>query len=126
MKLRIRGDSLRLRVTQAELKAIGEGKLVSESIRFAHDSVLCYQLSASTEAAQVVARFQGNTVDVYLPPEIAERWVNTDEVGIKGEQDIGDGATLSLLIEKDFACLQPRPGEDESDMFANPEAGSTC
>ncbi|MEM7277399.1 MAG: hypothetical protein AAF385_04670 [Pseudomonadota bacterium] len=126
MKLRIRGDSLRLRVTQAELNRIGEGEVVSESIRFAHDSVLCYQLSTSVEATKVVARFQGNTVDVYLPPSIAESWVETEQVGIKGEQDIGDGAMLSLLIEKDFACLQPRPGEDESDMFANPDAGDTC
>ena len=29
---------------------------------------------------------------------------------------------LFVLIEKDFACTQPRPREDESDMFPNPNA----
>ncbi len=32
-------------------------------------------------------------------------------------------ATLTLLLEKDFACLVEREGEDESDMFPHPHAG---
>jgi hypothetical protein len=34
---------------------------------------------------------------------------------------------LRILVEKDFACLAPREGEDESDMFPNPLSGKeTC
>ncbi|HEY5568050.1 MAG TPA: hypothetical protein VIM81_12525 [Gammaproteobacteria bacterium] len=27
-------------------------------------------------------------------------------------------------IEKDFECLHPRAGEDDSDLFANPDKGA--
>ena len=47
---------------------------------------------------------------------------STEQVAIAGEQRLDDGALLTLLVEKDFACLAPRPGEDESDMFPHPEA----
>jgi hypothetical protein len=35
---------------------------------------------------------------------------------------------LGILVEKDFACLAPREGEDESDMYPHPEAkqGESC
>ena len=29
---------------------------------------------------------------------------------------------LELLIEKDFECLEPRSGEDQSNRFVNPKA----
>jgi hypothetical protein len=31
---------------------------------------------------------------------------------------------LKILVEKDFACLAPREGEDESDMFPHPKAAT--
>lgn len=33
---------------------------------------------------------------------------------------LGDGSTLRVLIEKDFACLTERVDEDELDNFPNP------
>ena len=31
----------------------------------------------------------------------------------------------TILVEKDFQCLAPREGEDESDMFPHPDGDST-
>jgi hypothetical protein len=46
---------------------------------------------------------------------------------MSGEQVLDDGAKLTILVEKDFACLTPREGEDESDMFPNPDDdGAKC
>ena len=45
---------------------------------------------------------------------------------LPGEQVLDDGAKLAILVEKDFACLAPREGEDESDMFPHPDAGSSA
>ena len=38
----------------------------------------------------------------------------------------GAAGSLRILVEKDFACLQPRAHEDESDLFPNPDASRTC
>jgi hypothetical protein len=51
-------------------------------------------------------------------------WAASEQVSIEGEQTLDDGEKLSILVEKDFACLAPRPGEDESDMYANPDVDS--
>ena len=50
-------------------------------------------------------------------------WANSEQVSISGEQVLDDGEKLNILVEKDFACLAPREGEDESDMFEHPEKG---
>jgi hypothetical protein len=47
-------------------------------------------------------------------------WAASELVSIDGEQGLDDGSVLRILVEKDFACLAPRAGEDESDMFPHP------
>ena len=58
---------------------------------------------------------------IRLPETLVLAWVTTEQVSIQGEQILDDGEKLSILVEKDFACLAPRSGEDESDMFAHPD-----
>jgi hypothetical protein len=126
MKLRIRGDSIRIRVTQAELRELAERGGVRDSIRFGDGIALTYALETDPKAREPRARYVGQLVSVVLPAATVRRWVSSDEVSIEGEQPIGGGERLRILVEKDFACLQPRTGEDESDMFPNPQDGKTC
>lgn len=128
MKLRIRGDSLRLRLTRGEVHALRETGRVSETIHFgarALDYVLC---SADVDAPE--ARFVGDRIEVALPHATARSWAEGDEVGIEAEQRVDQGA-LRLLIEKDYQCLTPREGrerEDDTDAFPHPgaESGASC
>ncbi len=47
-----------------------------------------------------------------------------DRAGIdRGDETLDDGDALKILVEKDSACLTPREGEDESDMFLHPLDG---
>jgi hypothetical protein len=41
-------------------------------------------------------------------------------VTLAGTQPAAQDAELRIVIEKDFACLTVREGEDESDNFPNP------
>jgi hypothetical protein len=50
-----------------------------------------------------------------------EHWSTTGEVGIAGEVDLGIRGTLSVLVEKDFACLDGSIDEN-LDTFPNPLA----
>jgi hypothetical protein len=65
-----------------------------------------------------------NVLTVRVPHLDIVRWADSDQVTISADQKLGDGDTLAILVEKDFACLAPRDGEDESDMFPNPRADS--
>lgn len=119
MKLRIRGNSLRLRLSRSEVEAFDKEGLVEDSVRFGPGARLVYALERSVEGA-LSARLQDGRVSVTIPSELAGSWCRTDQVGLEAEQPTGDGETLRILVEKDFTCLKTRSGEDESDAFPNP------
>lgn len=124
MKLRIRGDSLRFRLTQGEVSQLLAGNKVSESVHFSgvDEDVLTYSLDPNGGSAQLTARYATREVCVDLPSAALEQWANSDQVGIESTQPIGEGKHLRIIIEKDFRCLQPRPEEDERDNFPHPES----
>ncbi|MGH9586546.1 MAG: DUF7009 family protein [Acidobacteriaceae bacterium] len=123
MKLRIRGDSLRFRLSQGEVSSLQSGDSVRDSIHFSDDAndALTYSLQGSDGVAQPIARFTGREIQVHLPHSAVDRWATSDEVGIEFSQPVNQAKRLRLIIEKDFRCLQPRPEEDEADNFPHPE-----
>lgn len=127
MKLRIRGNSLRFRLTQGEVaRLLAEGK-ISESVHFSSslEDRLTYLLETSKDAPKVFASLRGAEVHIRIPAAEAAEWASTAQVGIEQTQFIGTETGLRIVIEKDFRCLQPRLEEDESDNFPNPET-SVC
>jgi hypothetical protein len=118
MKLRIRGSSLRLRLTQPEVLAVGRGERVAENTEFAPGERLVYALETGGE--EVSAHFQRGEVTVRIPLGVAHEWSTSDRVGIEVDQTVRPGATLRILIEKDFACLTVRAGEDDTHAFPHP------
>ena len=125
VKLRIRGDSLRLRLTRGEVDQLRETGEVSETVHFgARD--LAYALVRGPVDAPT-ARFDADRIEIVLPAATADAWASSEQVGIEAEQALASGS-LRLLIEKDFQCLAPRGGEDDSDAFPNPgaETGASC
>jgi hypothetical protein len=123
MKLRIRGDSVRLRLSQTETVQLAEQGFVADSIHFPAGNDLEYRIEAA-DVASVNTRFDGHKVIVTVPEQTLRAWFEPAEVSISAEQELGPGRCLQILIEKDFACLTPREGEDDSDSFPNPDAGA--
>lgn len=122
MKLRIQGNSLRLRVSPLEMaRLLGAGR-VEESIQFAPDdrAHLTYALEHANGGREIALRYRPGEIAVVLSTMRAHQWAESDEVGIAGGIDVANG-TLHLLVEKDFACLD-RKGSDVEDTFPNPKA----
>jgi len=125
MKLRIRGDSIRLRLKRGEVAELAAGKSVAEETHFP-DSVLTYRLDVS-EGNNIEASFASGNLVVSLPSSRVLGWVTNDEVSLTDTQSLANGATLTVLIEKDFACLDPGHGrdeEDDADSYPHPSAAS--
>lgn len=117
MKLRIQGDSLRLRLTQKEVAQLRAGGCVESSLQFASGGSLTYSLASSEEAGQVHANFDGAEIRVTLPFSAMAAWADGDQVGISGPP----GQPSVLLIEKDFQCLH-KPGAQDPEAYPNPLA----
>lgn len=130
MKLRIRDNTIRLRLTQPEVTRFARTGRVEARTRFGpgvHE-VLTYALERDPEAPALYARWQGGSVTVYLPAETADAWASTGvvdgPVGCEGTQDIGGGDLLLLLVEKDFACLDDRDPAEDAGAYPNPQAAT--
>ena len=128
MKLRIKGNSVRLRLTQKDIAEFVEKGMIEERTEFGAEtaSFFSYAVAADTDAEEVSANFENGRISVIIPRTLAEKWSRSEETGISAEQNLPSGKTLRLLIEKDFACLTPRAGEDESDNFPHPQSAKIC
>lgn len=120
MKLRLRRNSLRLRLTRGEVAEFAERGSVDDSVQFGAGSRLCYRLRSADDAADVSASFEGDIITITAPIAVGTAWTATDQVGIEGEQRTGSDGVLKILIEKDFTCLEPRPGGEDDDAFPHP------
>ena len=120
MKLRVRGNSIRLRLSQADLESLLATGAVEERVTFPAGRSLRYRLESG--AGSATADLGDGGIVVRFPVEAIRRWAQPDEVSLEAEQPLGEGECLKLLVEKDFRCLSPREGEDDADLFPNPGA----
>jgi len=123
LKLRVLDNSIRLRLTRGEVTAIGDDSVVRGRVRFTGNNTFVYMLESSPTTVRPEAHVSNNVLTVRVPQVDIRRWARSEEISIQSEQLLDDGDHLKILIEKDFHCLSPREGEDESDMFPHPETG---
>jgi hypothetical protein len=102
MKLRIRGNSLTLRLSKTELaKLAGTGR-VEDTTRFSSEHSLRYAIEVRPAGA-VTATFAGAAILVTLPKARLDLWLRPDEISVEGSQPIGGGKVLQIVLEKDGA-----------------------
>lgn len=119
MKLRIRDNSFRLRISQTELQQFESDKKVESTIHFPGGVLMHYALVWSDDE-DFGARFDGLSMVAWVSHSDGQKWLDPTEVTIDNSINLENGDTLRILIEKDFQCLSERKDEDESDMFPNP------
>ncbi len=125
MKLRIRGDSVRLRLKRGEVDQLAAGTSIVQQTHFP-GAVLTYRLDVS-ENNGISATFDNGSLEISLPKSKVLDWASSDEVSLHAEQELSGSGALSLLIEKDFKCLEAghhRDCEDDEDTFPHPGAQS--
>ena len=118
MKLRIKGNSIRLRLLKSEVERFAAEARVTDETAFGANS-LRYSLQMSADAGKIYAEFQDNEIRVVIPTSQARDWTTNSEVGFEVEQPVGNDI-LAILIEKDFACLDRPDDPDRDDAFPNP------
>jgi len=117
MKLRIRGNSIRLRLTQGEVETLKLHEKVEERVNFPGGEYLVYQLAL---ADVLYATLTHHTLQVDIPRTEALEWIYSEEISLNEQTLDASGHELRILIEKDSQCLSDRVGEDDSDAFPNP------
>lgn len=120
MKLRLRENSIRLRLLKSEIELLRKSGSVSKKILFSQSQFLSYTLKISNDAAEISACFEEKEITVVVPSATAREWTETNLVGLEREQAIGENSTLKISIEKDFVCLERPLDADNADSFPHP------
>jgi len=125
VKLRIRDNSLRLRLAKSEVASLDAGGTVEASIEFPGGTQLGYSACLVPEAPAMTASFRDNVLCVVIPQDLGRAWAQSEEISLLAVVELNN-AELTILVEKDFVCLTPREGEDESDLYPHPEQGQAA
>lgn len=115
MKVRIKGNAVRFRLTRSEVERFAHEGVIKETTDFGDDNHFTYVLQRAFEP-RLKATFKNNILMLLVPEALADEWTDTDKVGIEDSE-----GPLTLLVEKDFRCLE-NVAEDQSDNYPNPLA----
>ncbi len=118
MKLRIRANSIRLRLLRGEVAEFAANGVLRETINFGASS-LDYVLQITDSANELKTEFSGGEIVVNVPTAKAREWTETEAVSLSGEQKIGSDKFLKILVEKDFVCLDRINDADNEDAYPN-------
>lgn len=125
MKLRLRDDSLRLRLDRKEVAALSQTGVVESRTNLSAERPLAYRVRTSDGIGAPQAIFDDGGITVVVSRQIGRAWAESDEVGIYATTPWG----LRISIEKDFRCLDAGArDEDESNAYDHPgaAAGKSC
>jgi hypothetical protein len=111
MKLWIRGNSLRMRVSKTELAKIAETGKAEDTVRFSSDQGLRYSIEVRPTGA-ITATFAEAAILVTLPKPRLDLWLRPGEISVEGSQPIGGGKVRQIVLEKDDAA--GRGGRDDA------------
>jgi hypothetical protein len=116
MKIRIKGDSIRYRLTKSDLEKFYDESYLEEVTHFPHNQLI-YCLKA-IDSEEISADFQNNKISIFFPKSELNTWFKTDKITYQYVQKF-EGRELNILLEKDFVCID-NVEEDQSDNFPNP------
>lgn len=118
MKLRIKGNSIRLRLTKTDVKNLKEKGMVREETIFDTETAFKYVLYSDSNSEKINAKFSKDTIEVFLPEKETKILTETEEITVKNKEYNGTKGELFILIEKDLQCLDDT-FEDQNDMYEN-------
>jgi hypothetical protein len=113
MKIRIKGNSLRYRLTQSDVTRLNQEGFLQEQAEFA-GKALTYGVEVIIND-QLAVNYIGDRILLSMPKTMIEELATTSRIGFTGKT-----GPIGILIEKDFTCLDNNIEEDQSDNFPNP------
>jgi Family of unknown function (DUF7009) len=128
MKLRIRSNSVRVRLDRKDLAKLLERGRVIDVRRFGPGSDHTFTYAVVVSAAphdHPHAHYSTGFLVVTIDRGDAESWSAGSQVGFDHEQTVESG-TVRVILEKDFACLDRPEGDSAEDAWAFPNPSPVC
>lgn len=118
MKIRIKGNTVRYRLTKSDIATLVDTGNLEDKTEFI-GSTLVYSIKTDVDES-LSADFLNNTITLKVPSVLLSNWADTSQVSLENNMPLANGSQLYLLLEKDFKCIDGDVSEDQSDFFENP------
>jgi hypothetical protein len=118
MKLRIKGNSIRLRLSKPEVEKLPVARYLEERTPFGNNTFR-YALQVKDAGDELSADFDGGQITVFIPEAFIKDWAVNDVTGFNLVEQVSDAESLYIQVEKDFKCLDETT-EDQADNYENP------
>ena len=108
MKLRIEDDTLRLRLSESEVREFAQKGRVAAVVHFGPgpQQQMTYALERASEASATTVRvhFDATGLTVLVPTDVAASWTGTEQNGFSENLPLTEAQHLRVLVEKDLDC----------------------
>jgi len=118
MKIRIEDNSVRYRLRRSEVDTLAETGSLWASTNFP-EGQFTYGLQALKGLTDLQAVYEVGKISIRIPEQWVKTWPASSQIGFETQLK-WNGATLHLLIEKDFVCLD-RDIASQTDQYPNPK-----
>jgi hypothetical protein len=126
MKLRLKGNSIRVRLDRRDIERLIDEGRVDDAVRFGPGLAFSYAVETGPAPRErPTAFYTAGRLLIRIDPEDAEEWLAGDRVGFDHQQPI-DGGVVRVLLEKDFACIDRPLGEEADDAYAFRNPSAVC
>jgi hypothetical protein len=126
MKLRLRGNSIRVRLDRRDIERLIDEGHVDDAVRFGPGLAFSYAVEAGPAPRErPKASYTDGRLAIQIDRVDVEQWLSGDRVGFDHEQPV-EGGVVRVLLEKDFACIDRPLGEEADDAYAFPNPSAVC
>lgn len=118
MKIRIKGNSIRYRLTKSEVAIFCATGYFEDYTQFI-ETTFTYALRINDAIKAMDAIYKENKICIQIAKELIKDWASNNKIGFQHDIALGTCKVLSILVEKDFICMDCTT-EDQSDNYPNP------
>jgi hypothetical protein len=102
MKLRINQQSIRFRLSAEEILRLQDEGYLEETVTITEDNYFVFVLEIANHLEACEVQFGDDGLNVGIPMEVAEGWINSNKTGISETIDADNQESITLRIEEDL------------------------
>lgn len=106
-----------MRLSKTDVDKLATEGNVEEHTHFVN-ATLIYSIEVDELLTELSASFKDNQIKMKIPASDVKGWATNNIISFKASITVNEQHTLSLLVEKDFKCIDTTT-EDQSDNYEN-------
>ena len=110
MKLRFEKGTVKVRLSLEEIDTLNSERSIVEKLHISNGNGFSYSVQVVDNQESCSMDFGNNSLKICVPITLADKWKNSNQIGIKETIETDQGETISLIVEED---LPPRKNREK-------------